>query len=182
MPRPNSPLQYVQIEPSLGRHPKVKKLARKLSISEWMAHNHWVTVLEWAGEQHVYGCLDGADEEEIAIEAHWEGEPSIFVKSLLDVKLLVKDGDSLYINGWMEMYEYPLNRRKDRHSTKDSGGTTKKNGGPPEKVVDHPRIGEERIGEERIGAPLLESETGGSELVVSGLESGDGGIEVVVGG
>jgi hypothetical protein len=155
MPRANAPLPYIQIEPSIGRHHKTKKLARRLGCQDYIAKFYVETLMEWVAEMHSTGIIQGVDEEDFAIESHWDelgailgtgGPPEVLVQALEETNWIVRLDDGWEWNGWAEMYGDVLSRRKDRHTgrksggaTRNGGGATKESGGPPP-ILDESRV------------------------------------------
>lgn len=96
-------MAWIESNQELGRHPKMKKFARLLSISWPTAvgylHYLWWWALDFAqdGDLSKYGAGDIAD------AVLWQGDPEEFVDALVESEFLDKteDGD-LHIHDWFD--------------------------------------------------------------------------------
>lgn len=67
----------------LARHPKLKRLARGLGISEPTAIGHLFLLWSWAMDYALHGDLSDFDDTDIALAMGWDGDPGVLVEALL---------------------------------------------------------------------------------------------------
>lgn len=77
-------MAWIESHQELGRHPKVKRLARKLNISLPAAVGHLQYFWWWALDYALDGDLSAYDPEDLADAALWEGDAQEFLNALLD--------------------------------------------------------------------------------------------------
>ena len=75
---------WIKAHASLARHPKTKRMARMLGISDAMAVGPLFVLWWWAMEYAQDGDLSDFTDEEIASAAGWDGDPSSFVSALVE--------------------------------------------------------------------------------------------------
>lgn len=110
-------MAWLKLEDTFCEHPKFRKLARKLKISEVQARGHMCTLWVWTLRYAPDGNLSEFDHEDLAIASDWDGDPEEFINALLKVKLLDSDDNSLHIHDWMERagsFMEKVRKRKQR--------------------------------------------------------------------
>ncbi len=80
-------------------HPKTRKLARRLDISIPTAIGHLHCFWHWAIKYAPEGTLDRYEDEDIAIGAIWDGDPTLFVAALIETGWI---DDDRQIHDWDE--------------------------------------------------------------------------------
>lgn len=89
----------IRIAFSFLNHRKRKKLEAKLGEG---ATKYLVDLWINTAMNHPRGRLDGMTEEDIAIDAGFQGDPHRFTSILIDAKFLDKDGETFLIHDWEE--------------------------------------------------------------------------------
>ncbi len=119
-------MPYIESHLSLGRHPKLKRLARTLSISYPAAVGHLHYLWWWAFEFAEDGQLTQFSAQEISTEAGWEGDADLFRHALADAGFLDEDGSLHdwpdYTGHFFEQKEANRKRQqawRDRQKQKD---------------------------------------------------------------
>lgn len=80
-------------------HRKTKKLQRRLGAAAVLA---LITLWSRAGDRRTDGDLSGMSNEDIAIDAGWDGDPDVFVRELVDVGWLDGESGAYRIHDWDE--------------------------------------------------------------------------------
>jgi len=106
-------MAWIESNQELGRHPKMKKLARLLSISwpEAVGYLHylWWWALDFAQD----GDLSKYEAGDIADAVMWKGDPEEFVNALLEAGFLDANEDGgLEIHDWYDYAGKLLEQRK----------------------------------------------------------------------
>lgn len=96
-------MAWIEIHQELRDHPKVKRLAKALGMSNVTARGHIVGLWLWSIQYAPDGDLSGYSAEEIADGADWEKDPNDFVDALVAKKLLDRENGRLLIHDWEEM-------------------------------------------------------------------------------
>lgn len=115
-------MAWIESNQELGRHPKMKKLARLLSISwpEAVGYLHylWWWALDFAQD----GDLTKYEAGDIADAVLWQGDPTELVNALIESGFLdVRDDGSLEIHDWFDYAGLLLEkRRKDAERKRKS--------------------------------------------------------------
>jgi hypothetical protein len=111
---------YIQVDVTLIDHPKIKKLARLLSVPRMTAVGHLVALWSWATQYAPDGDLTNYREEPggIADGAQWDGDAAFFVGALINAKVgnghgFLEDGidGSLLIHDWDQYFGKVVERR-----------------------------------------------------------------------
>jgi hypothetical protein len=89
---------YVPSHITLGSHPKLIRLARRLGVSRAQAVGHLHYFWWWAMTYAPNGQIDGFSAEEIAVAAEWDADPDLFVCSMAEVGFI----DGTGIHDWPE--------------------------------------------------------------------------------
>lgn len=102
-------MAYVEAHAGLKDHLKTKKVARLLGIPKTQVIGHMLCLWWWCQEYAQDGDLSGFDNADIAEAAEWEGDPDLFVNTLLNcgarggAGFLRNDMESgLTVNDWLE--------------------------------------------------------------------------------
>ena len=94
-----APVDDVRLPVDFWSHRKTRKLIKRLGLEGPVSFQRlWC----YASQRRPDGVLSGLSNEDIALEAHWEGDPDEFVEGLLEVGYLDKDGDELALHEWAE--------------------------------------------------------------------------------
>jgi hypothetical protein len=111
-------MAWIESHQELARHPKTRKLARKLDVSLPAAIGHLHILWWWALDHAFDGDLTGWDSEDVALGAMWEGDPEVFIKALIESRgasghgFLEQDGERLFLHDW-ETYTAHLRARRE---------------------------------------------------------------------
>jgi hypothetical protein len=88
----------IRIPVSFINHRKRKKLERNLGK---LATSHLIDLWLNAAMNHPSGILDGMTEEDIALDANWDGDEYVFVTALIDVGFIDVDDNRVYsLHDW----------------------------------------------------------------------------------
>jgi hypothetical protein len=88
----------VRIGTNYPDHPKVLKLVKQLGAEGVMSH---VFLLCFVARTRPSGVLEGMDAEDIAEVAKWRGDPNEFVNTLVELRLLERNGINYEIHNWL---------------------------------------------------------------------------------
>jgi len=127
---------WIESHQSLGNHPKLKRLARLLSITLPTAVGHLHYLWWWAEDYAQDGDLARYSAEDIADAAQWSGSPTALVEALCNSGFLdcAEDG-SLRIHDWDDFAGKLIERRKADAARKKAArsiGPGASNGTPPD--------------------------------------------------
>lgn len=90
----------IRVDSDFPNHRKTKKLIQKLGFS---GPTHLLFLWVAASKTRPKGVLEGMDENDIALDGQWPGDPKEFVEALLSCGYLEKNGDDWYcLHGWSE--------------------------------------------------------------------------------
>lgn len=92
-------MAWIESHQTLGRHPKLMRLAGQLRIHRAQALGHLQYLWWWALDYAPTGDVSALAPAEISAASEWQGEPSLFQKSLVECGWLDGDGK---IHDWME--------------------------------------------------------------------------------
>lgn len=96
-------MAWIESNQELGRHPKMKKLARLLSISWPEAVGYLHYLWWWALDYAQDGDLSKYEYGDIADAVMWQGDPIEFVNALFESGFLDKtEDDGLIIHDWFD--------------------------------------------------------------------------------
>jgi hypothetical protein len=145
---------WLRLEDTFCDHPKFRKLARRLDISEVTARGHAATLWAWTLRHSPDGNLSTYDNEDISIAAGWEGDPELFVASLVECRLLEELDDGVAIHEWMDRAEnlksaQRVRRHRERKRLESNVTVTQRNVTKPKCNGGEERRGED--GEEKRG-------------------------------
>lgn len=89
----------IRIATGFFAHPKTTKLRRRLGDAGILA---LLRLWAFAGENRTKGVLYELDDEDICIASGWEGEPQLFIETLVELHWLDRAGDKkvLKIHDW----------------------------------------------------------------------------------
>lgn len=108
-------MAWIESHQAVGRHPKTKKLARRLGVSLPAAVGHLHYLWWWALDFAQDGVLDKFDAEDIADAMQWDGDADQLVEALLYSGYIDDTPDGRHIHDWAEYAGKLLERReKDR--------------------------------------------------------------------
>lgn len=104
-------MDWIRVDGSMVRHPKVARLSRRLHCSRMEAVGHVVALWCWAAEYYQDGDLSDCEPGEIADGAGWDGgAEDAFVAGLQESGLL---DPSMHLHDWLE-YQGALAAKRDR--------------------------------------------------------------------
>lgn len=78
-------------------HPKIRKLEKRLGAEGIRSH---VFLLCYVARITPSGTLKDMDSEDIEIAARWKGQPGQFVDTLVDLRLLDRNGETFSVHNW----------------------------------------------------------------------------------
>ncbi len=93
-------MAWIESHQSLGRHPKLFRLASKLRINKAQAIGHLQYLWWWALDFAPTGNLSAFTSAEISAGAEWPGEPGPFHEALCDCVWIDPDG---MIHDWLRI-------------------------------------------------------------------------------
>lgn len=100
----------IRLKTSFRDHRKRKKLQRKLGAEGVLA---FIDLMLMAAQSRPDGVLIGMDQEDIALDANWEGEAKVLVDTLVSTGLLDILPDDIYaIHDWQDHNAYVANAPK----------------------------------------------------------------------
>ena len=101
-------MAWFKMHQELARHPKLKRFARGLGISEPTAIGHLFLLWSWAMDYAQDGDLSQIDDDDIADAMQWGGEPAAMIEALLSCGMreygfLERDNHGhLILHNWYE--------------------------------------------------------------------------------
>lgn len=98
-------MSWFRAESSLRSHPKIAKLAKRLSVCRPHALGLVTGLWAWACDTAPDGNLSSYDAEDLAIAAEWDGQPEDFLDALVGVRLIDREDGKLSLHDWMERAE-----------------------------------------------------------------------------
>ena len=114
-------MAWIESHQSLRSHPKVRKLARRLDLSDVAIIGHLQCLWWWALDYAPDGSLDRHDNEDVAIGAGYDGNPDDFVKALVDVRVIDETDDGRELHDWMDYAGRLVEKRKKDAERKRTG-------------------------------------------------------------
>jgi hypothetical protein len=125
--------------------PKIRKLARRLSIEPPYALGLLATLWAWCLEHRPDGCLADLDAEDIATAAEWPGDEVMFQNALVGCRLVDEVSGILQVHDWMD---YAGSWKEAQRKKAERERRAQDCPGKSRKVQESPST-EERRGEER---------------------------------
>jgi hypothetical protein len=152
---------YIPSHAALGNHPKLRRLARTLSVSRPAAVGHLHYLWWWSQEYAPDGDLSyhRYTAEDIADAALWEGDAYAFVDALKTSGFLDDDEGRLLIHDWDEyggkvVRDLARDAQRKRDGRKKDVTTTSEERPPDvQRMSSVDKIREEEIREEKTLAP-----------------------------
>ena len=91
----------MRIDVDFVDHIKTKRLIRKLGFEGFYS---LVSLFSIAAKMYSKGYLTGCTEADIEEFAKWDGEPGLFIETIMDLSMLFleKDGETYHIHDWQE--------------------------------------------------------------------------------
>lgn len=107
-------MAWIEVHQALRDHPKLGRLARRLSISKPQAVGHLVFLWFWSTDYASDGDLSPFEAQEIAEAAGWDGDADIFVSGLIYAGFVDQNnaGGPGQIHDWQEYGGKLADRRK----------------------------------------------------------------------
>lgn len=93
---------WIESHQEIGRHPKVKKLARLLGIGIPQTVGHLHLLWHWCLDYAKDGNLSKHDEFEIADAAMWEKDADKFLQALYQSEFIDKFGEEFHVHDWID--------------------------------------------------------------------------------
>jgi len=94
-------LPWIKVDTDIAEHPKTKRLGFRLKVRR--AHRFIVDLWLWCGKCAPTGRIAGPDAELVLEDAAgWEGDPGAFAQAAIDLGLVDRDGDDLWVHDWDE--------------------------------------------------------------------------------
>lgn len=120
-------MAWIPSHQSVVNHPKTRKLARRLDVSQAAAVGHLHALWLWALDYAPDGDLTKHDDEDISIGALWDGEPEALLSALTScgwVDDLRGKSGGMALHDWQEYGgKYVEKRRKDAERKRNASGT-----------------------------------------------------------
>lgn len=125
-------MAWIESHQELARHPKTKKLSRKLNISIATAIGHLHLLWWWALDYAPDGCLSNFEMEDIADAIDYPHEQAEqLIQALLESEFIERDGDDLLLHDWfdyagrlLEKREQNKERKRKSRSKKESSNVS----------------------------------------------------------
>lgn len=101
-------MAWLEAHQELREHPKTKRAARLLNVSQPQMIGHMFCLWWWCLDYAETGSLANFDRADIADAAGWEGDPNLFIEALVNCGtagrpgFLVDNGEGLSVNDWAE--------------------------------------------------------------------------------
>lgn len=112
-------MAWIESHQELGRHPKMKKLARILNIAVPTAVGHLHFFWWWALDYAQDGSLSRYDAGDIADAALWEQDAQAFVDAMVEAGFIDRDQDgTLRIHDWDDYAGRLLDKRRQNAERK----------------------------------------------------------------
>lgn len=106
-------MAWIESHQELGRHPKTKRLARRLGVSVPQAIGHLHCLWWWALDFAEDGDLTRTEPEDIADAAMWDGDPAALVTALVEAGFCDTGEDGmLRLHDWDDYAGRLVERRK----------------------------------------------------------------------
>lgn len=125
-------MAWIESHQEVSHHPKTRKLARRLDVGLAASVGHLHCLWHWALSFAPDGDLTKHDDDDVAIGALWEGDPKLFIDSLVDCGWLDKEGESLVIHDWwdfagrlIEQREFQASRTRRRRQLYNDADLTR---------------------------------------------------------
>lgn len=116
-------MTWIESHDAVINHPKTRKLARRLEVEIPTAVGLLHCLWHWAVDYAEDGDLSKHDAEDIALGAHWSGQPDDFLKALVDCRWIDRDGEQAVLHDWHEYAGRLLERRRvDRERKRSPRG------------------------------------------------------------
>ncbi len=106
-------MAWIESHQEIGRHPKTKKLARRLGASIPATVGHLHLLWHWAMDFAEDGNLGDFESWELADAAMWEGDPDEFVDGLVTVGFIDQTEAGGELHDWHDYAGKLIQRRKE---------------------------------------------------------------------
>lgn len=116
---------WIESHQELARHPKTKRLARKLSVSLPAAVGHLHFLWWWAMDYAQDGSLAKFTNDDIADAVAWDGDADHLVNALIESGFIDHTDDGLIIHDWYE-YAGRLIEKKEQNRERKRRSRAKK--------------------------------------------------------
>lgn len=113
-------MAWIEIHQTLSKHRKLIKASGRLSVDRWSLIGHLLE-LWWWGLDNVPsdGCMGQISNIEIASASEWNGDPDVFVNTLIEVGFIDEDSRGRWLHDW---YDYAgkllVKREKEKERSK----------------------------------------------------------------
>lgn len=111
-------MAWIESHQELSRHPKTKRLARRLDDTVrgtvGLLHMLWWWAMDYAPD----GNLTRYESEDIADAVMWDGDPDTLINALVEVGFIDDGDDGLYIHDWNEYAGRLIDKREQNAERK----------------------------------------------------------------
>jgi hypothetical protein len=112
-------MAWIESHQELARHPKTKKFARKLGVSNPTAIGHLHYLWWWALDYAQDGDLSSFEIEDIADAMDWPyEEASNLINALIESEFVDKDGERLLLHDWYDYAGRLVDKREQNKERK----------------------------------------------------------------
>lgn len=120
-------MAWIESHQGIGRHPKTRKLARRLGISIPTVIGHLHLFWWWAMDYAPDGNVTKFEPDDLADAMEWDKEPEQLLDALIDVGFIDQEDDGLLIHDWFDYAGRLLEKREQnkirkQRSRAKSGG------------------------------------------------------------
>ena len=109
-------MAWIESHQELIKHPKTKKLIRRLGVSSPTVVGHLHMLWWWAMDYAQDGDISRFDAEDIADAVEWDGPADVLVTALIESGFIDKEVDGLKIHDW---YDYAGRLMEKREQNKE---------------------------------------------------------------
>lgn len=111
-------MAWIESHQDLARHPKARRLARKLGVNLPQVLGHLHLIWWWALDFAPDGILANYEPEDIAEAAAWDGDAELFVEALMQERWI--DKENMKLHDWYE-YAGKLIDRREKDAIRKKG-------------------------------------------------------------
>jgi len=112
-------MAWIESHQELARHPKTRKLARRLGVNLPTAIGHLHMFWWWAMDYSKSGDITSFDAIDIADAVGWDGDEEVFIKCLIECGFIDSLNDQLMIHDWIKYggkYHNTIEKKGPRQS------------------------------------------------------------------
>lgn len=112
-------MAWIPSHQSLREHPKLHRFTRKLGINRYQAIGHLQGLWWWAMDYAPDGSLAELTAEDLSTAAGWEGDPDLFLASLVDARFV--DANPFQLHNWPKYGGKLVEKRRSDAERKRKG-------------------------------------------------------------